>query len=95
MRNDGERAILGHGQERFLEGVAFKLVFQYLEDIGFKKFFMYLFYLVIFSRAGSLLLCGLSLVVVSRGLLFIAVHGLLIAVAFLLWSTGSRAHRLQ
>ena len=39
MRNDGERAILGHGQERFLEGVAFKLVFQYLEDIGFKKIF--------------------------------------------------------
>ena len=49
---------------------------------------MYLFYLVIFSRAGSLLLCGLSLVVVSRGLLFIAVHGLLIAVAFLVVKHG-------
>ena len=49
---------------------------------------MYLFYLVIFSRAGSLLLCGLSLVVVNRGLLFIAVHGLLIAVAFLVVEHG-------
>ena len=54
----------------------------------FKKLFMYLFYLVIFSCAGSLLLCGLSLVVVSRGLLFIAVHGLLIAVAFLVVEHG-------
>lgn len=35
--NDGERAILGDGQERFLEGVAFKLVFQYLEGNGFFK----------------------------------------------------------
>lgn len=35
MGNDGERTILGDGQESFLEGVAFKLVFQYLEDIGF------------------------------------------------------------
>ena len=88
MGNDGERAILGDGQERFLEGVAFKLVFQYLEDIGFLKKFMYLFYLVIFSCAGSSLLCGLSLVAVSRELLFIAVHGLLIAVAFLVVEHG-------
>ena len=34
-----EKAIVGDGQERFLEEVAFKLVFQYLEDIGLKKFF--------------------------------------------------------
>ena len=31
----------------------------------------------------------------GQGLLFIVVHGLLIAVASMLWSTGPRAHMLQ
>ena len=46
MGNDGERAILGDGQERFLEGVAFKLVFQYLEDICF---FFLIYVSILFS----------------------------------------------
>ena len=33
---------------------------------------------------------GLSLVAASGGLLFVAVHGLLIMVLFLFWSLGSR-----
>ena len=45
------------------------------------KLFIYVF---IFGSTGSLLLLhGFSLVVGSRGLLFLAVHGLLIAVASL------------
>ena len=40
-----EKAIVGDGQERFLEEVAFKLVFQYLEDIGLKKFFSCIYFI--------------------------------------------------
>ena len=46
-------------------------------------FFKHFISLLIFGRAASLLLCWLSLVIVSRGLLFIAVCGLRIAVASL------------
>ena len=45
---------------------------------------------------GLVAACGLSLVMVSGvGLLFVVMRGLLIAVASLVWSTGSRACRLQ
>ena len=46
------------------------------------------FLLFIYSCAGSLLLRGLSLVAASRGCLLIAVHGLLIVVAFLVVEHG-------
>ena len=39
--------------------------------------------------------CGLPLVAVSRGYSLVAVNGLLIVVASLFLSTGSRVHRLQ
>ena len=38
---------------------------------------------------------GFLLVAGSRGLLFIAVRGFSLQCLLLLWSTGSRAHRLQ
>ena len=39
--------------------------------------------------------CGLSLVEVSGGCGLVVVHGLLIAVASVVWHTGSSAHGLQ
>ena len=59
--------------------------------MGIKKiFFLNLF---IFGYAGSSLLCGLFSSCGEGGLLFVAVHGFLIAVASLVWS--SRARGLQ
>ena len=51
--------------------------------IIFKNFYLFIF---IFAVLGYCSCLGFSLV---------AVHGLLIVVASLLWSTGSRAHGLQ
>ena len=49
-----------------------------------------------FGCAGSLLLCGLFSSCDKRGTVsLVAVHRLLIAMVLLLWSTGSRACRLQ
>ena len=58
-------------------------------DLLFKKNFIYLF-IYFWLRWTFVAVCGLSLVAASGGLLFIVVRGLLIAVASLLWSTGSR-----
>ena len=57
----------------------------------FKDYFSFLLLLVLFfGSAGSSLLCMSFLLLQRvRGLLFIAVRGLLVAVA-LLWNTGSR-----
>ena len=48
-----------------------------------------------FSCSGSSLLCGLSLVVASRGVLNLRCSGFSLRWLLLLWSTGSRVHGLQ
>ena len=60
------------------------------------KFILFFFkdslFLAVLGRRCSV---ALSLVVVNVGYSLVAVCGLLTAVDFLLWSTGSRVHRLQ
>ena len=61
----------------FLYILHYYLSMDFLKRNSFKK------YLSIFGCAGSLLLCGLFLVAVSRGCSLVAVCGLLIVVASL------------
>ena len=66
------------------------------QEVGhFFFLYIYLFYFFIFGCVGSSLLRGLSLVVASGGLLFVAVQGLLIAVAWLVAEHGLQARGLQ
>ena len=60
-----------------------------MEELEFELFFLHVyFYLFIFGCAGSSLLHGLSLVVVSRGYSLVAVCGLLTALASLVAEHG-------
>ena len=63
---------------------------------SFKNKFIYLFVYIYFQLHWVLVAArGLSLVMASRGLLFVAVHGLLTAVASLVAEHGLQAHGLQ
>ena len=65
-----------------------------MEELEFELFFLHVyFYSFIFGCAGSSLLHGLSLVVVSRGYSLVAVCGLLTALASLVAEHGLQGPR--
>ena len=62
--------------------------------IYLKNFFK-IFFIFYFGVVGSLLLCRLSIVVVSEGYTPVAVHRRSLKWLLLFWSTGSRVHGLR
>ena len=73
-----------------------KLLPKYSTKKSYICFLKLILYIYLFLTVLGLCCClGLSLVVVSRGYCLVIACGLLIGVALLLQSTGSRAHRLS